>query len=64
MTPANVLPFRQYVRRGDPYRVVVDSIVLEGKIYWVRFHRVEAKGSAKSQWLGRTTFAQRFKEAK
>lgn len=60
MTPANVLPFRQYVRRGDSYRVVVDSIVQEGKIYWVRFHRVE--GSAKDQWLGRTTFAQRFKE--
>lgn len=60
MTPVNVLPFRRYVRRGDSYRVVVDSVVLEGKIYWVRFHRVE--GSAKSQWLGRSTFAQRFKE--
>lgn len=61
MTPANVLPFRQYVRRGDSYRVIVDSIVLKGKIYWVRFRRVRA--SAKSEWLGRATFAQRFKEA-
>ena len=63
MMPANVKPFRQYIRRGDSYRVIVDSIVQEGKIHWVRFRRVQTSGTAKSEWLGRTTFAQRFKEA-
>lgn len=56
-----VVPFRQYTRRGESYRVLVESIVPRGKVRWIRFRRVDS--AARSEWLGYWMFARRYKEA-
>ncbi len=58
----NVSAFKRYVRRGDSYEVVVQSVVSEGPRNWVRFKRL-GQPERKSQWVAKSMFVRRFKEA-
>lgn len=59
-----VAAFRWYVRRGDSYRVIVDSIIPDGNVTWVVYRRPPCcGGSDKRTTIGYSIFVRRFKEA-
>lgn len=59
-----VAAFCWYVRRGDTYRVIVDSVIPDGKVRWVVFRRLLCcGGTGKRMAVGHSIFVRRFKEA-